>query len=351
MTTNAQYRELVRLSRRFGTLLSCGVPILQSMELVAEETNSPYREAFLEMRQAIREGNNLSKSIERWPDLFPAPFSGLIYEGEATGTLDLTMQKAAELLSPALESGRLNTAEAWQSLQEAIGAIQFTHQYNALLGTGVMWWGRCLFILEHEAPPPFNDIAKDLQQQSQQEQRWVYLAERMERFPLIFSSFYRAMVQTGDPGRGNLVEAMRHLEELLLEDWQLSQRVGWHDGRPSLIIDRGMPAAPEWSALTPPEQLITLTLFCRTISLLLSTGIAFTEALTTASQLLPAAEQQTVIAAAQLPELKEINTALYAAGFLPGFIIALLRAGHIGGTPEFTMNRAADALHAEVSEQ
>ena len=93
MTTNAQYREFVRSAARFGTLLSCGVPILQSMALVAEETNSPYREAFLEMRQAIREGNNLSKSIERWPDLFPAPFSGLIYEGEATGTLDLTIKR------------------------------------------------------------------------------------------------------------------------------------------------------------------------------------------------------------------------------------------------------------------
>ena len=159
------------------------------------------------------------------------------------------------------------------------------------------------------------------------------------------------MVLAGEPHHGyhHLAEAMHHLEELLLEDWQLSQRVGWHDGRPSLIIDRGLPAPSEWATLSSPEQLITLTLFCRTIGMLLSSGIALSGALTTASHLLPAQQQQAVIAAAQMPEQSEVNKALSAAGFLPKFITILLLAGQAADALECTMNRAADTFHAEIT--
>lgn len=349
MTTNEQYRELMRISRRFGTLLASGVPILQSMALIGQETLPPYAEAFAEMRQTVMDGGILSTAMERWSDLFPSPYRSLVYEGEVTGMLDVTVQLAADFLSPVAESGRLKTAEEWHGLREPIGLMQFTRQYLTLLSTGVMWWGRCLFILEHEAPPPYDGIARELQQQPQQEQRWEYLAERMGRFPQIFSAFYRAMVQTGDPRCGNLTEAMRYLDELLQEDWRLSQRVGWHDGRPSLIIDQGKPTPQQWTTLSQQEQIVVLTLFCRTIGMLLSSGISFSAALSTASHLLPKQQQETVIAAAQLPDQSDAIKALIEVGFLPEFVAVLLHTGLRGDTLEFTMNRAADTFHAEIT--
>ncbi len=348
---NEHYRELLRINRRFGTLLSSGVPIVQSMALIAEDTLPAYAEAFVEMRQAIREGATLGKSMERWPALFPAVYRNLVKESECTGSLDVIVQFAAEMFAPAIMSGRMNREEDWHGLEEPMALISFTRQYSELLSTGVIWWGRCLFILEHEALPPFDEIARQLQTQTST-QRWEPLSERMGKLPMVFSPFYRAMVQTGDSQQGNHSEAVRHLLELLQEDWRISQYVGWQDGRPSLIIGQGRPAKAEWTALSRQEQMITLVLFCRAIGMLLSSGVSLSVALSTVSHLLPKAEQDAVLAATQLPE-QDATKALLEMDFLPGFIKALLHAGlwdmvHRGGTLEFTMTRAADALNAEI---
>ena len=80
----------VRFWQAFGRLLSSGVPILEVLDLIAEEVAGPgLREAAQAMRQAVLDGKDLAPAMEQFPDLFPEKVRLAVSVGESTGELDL----------------------------------------------------------------------------------------------------------------------------------------------------------------------------------------------------------------------------------------------------------------------
>lgn len=88
---------IARFSRTLGTLLSSGVPILQSL-MVAKDTtgNEAMARSIVVVHDAVREGETIAKPLLK-AGLFPAMAVNMISVGEETGALDQMLLKVADV--------------------------------------------------------------------------------------------------------------------------------------------------------------------------------------------------------------------------------------------------------------
>ncbi len=88
--------SIAKFARTFSTLVSSGVPILQSLDIVADTAgNSVVTKAIKEARTSIKEGESISKPLSKSP-VFPPMVVQMISVGEETGALDTMLKKIAD---------------------------------------------------------------------------------------------------------------------------------------------------------------------------------------------------------------------------------------------------------------
>ncbi len=88
--------ELARFTRMLGTLLTNGVPILQSLRVVTQTLNSQVlKNELATIHKSIEEGSMLSKEISKTQE-FPLFLSNMIAIGEESGRLDSSLLKIAK---------------------------------------------------------------------------------------------------------------------------------------------------------------------------------------------------------------------------------------------------------------
>ena len=87
---------VARFTRTLGTLLSSGVPILDSMDIVARTSgNKVVAEAVLYAREKISEGKDIASPLLE-TGVFPPMVVQMIGVGEQTGSMDEMLQKIAD---------------------------------------------------------------------------------------------------------------------------------------------------------------------------------------------------------------------------------------------------------------
>ncbi|GAB3248364.1 type II secretion system F family protein [Chitinimonas naiadis] len=92
-----------RLASTLSILVGSGVPLLKAMEAAAGVVgNLVLREAVISAARDVREGATLSKALQR-QKLFPPVLVHLIASGEASGRLEVMLDKAAQQQSGELE--------------------------------------------------------------------------------------------------------------------------------------------------------------------------------------------------------------------------------------------------------
>jgi type IV pilus assembly protein PilC len=86
---------LARFSRVLGVLNRSGVPILQSLEVVAETVNnSLISKAVLDVQKSVKAGETLAQPLARH-NVFPPMVVQMLAVGEETGALDHMLEKVA----------------------------------------------------------------------------------------------------------------------------------------------------------------------------------------------------------------------------------------------------------------
>src|SRR5205085_2783710 len=87
---------VARFTRTLGTLLSAGVPILDSLEIVAKTAgNIVICNAILYARQRISEGKTIVEPLAE-TKVFPSMVVQMIGVGEQTGSMDAMLNKIAD---------------------------------------------------------------------------------------------------------------------------------------------------------------------------------------------------------------------------------------------------------------
>ncbi len=95
---------VARFSRILSTLLSSGVPILQSLEITARTAgNAIIEEAIMKVRSGVERGENFVDPLKA-TKVFPEMVSQMIGVGEQTGALDAMLGKIADFYEEEVDS-------------------------------------------------------------------------------------------------------------------------------------------------------------------------------------------------------------------------------------------------------
>ena len=88
---------LARFARTLATMFGAGVPLVDSLDAVADAaSNRVYQQALLEVRNEVATGRSLEGSLSAQTGLFPGMVLQMVATGEESGELELMLDKTAD---------------------------------------------------------------------------------------------------------------------------------------------------------------------------------------------------------------------------------------------------------------
>lgn len=90
-------KDKIVFSRQLATLIGAGLPLAQSLHTILDQTeNKKLQSIIQEITAMVEGGKSLSDSFNKYPKVFDPVFLALVNAGEASGTLDKSLQRIAD---------------------------------------------------------------------------------------------------------------------------------------------------------------------------------------------------------------------------------------------------------------
>lgn len=121
-------QEVHLATRQLATLLGAGIPLVPSLNGLIEQTTNPaFRTIIAQIKDGVNEGNSLTAALSEHPRLFSRIHINMVQAGEASGSLDVVLERLAEF------------GENQQALKSRITAALIYPIFMALVGIGVLF--------------------------------------------------------------------------------------------------------------------------------------------------------------------------------------------------------------------
>jgi type II secretion system protein F len=117
--------EVSVMTRQLSTLLGAGVPLVRSLDsLITQMTNPLFKRVMAQIKESVNEGNSLAFSLSQHPKIFSNVYVNMVQSGEASGSLDVVLDRLAEFgeRQQALR-GRFKAALAYPIFMFFVGTI------------------------------------------------------------------------------------------------------------------------------------------------------------------------------------------------------------------------------------
>jgi type IV pilus assembly protein PilC len=89
-------KEIAIFSRQLATMMSAGVPLVQSFEIIGRgHENASMQELALSIKEEVESGGTLAEALKKHPKQFDKLFCSLVHAGEQSGTLETLLDKIA----------------------------------------------------------------------------------------------------------------------------------------------------------------------------------------------------------------------------------------------------------------
>jgi type IV pilus assembly protein PilC len=127
--------DLAFFARNLSTILSSGVTLLRSLEILSFQAESKKLEEILKQCSShIKEGSSLSEAIMKYPNIFSPLWTGVIKVGEASGNLPFVLDKLAEYLDLRIDFERkLKSALIYPTILTVAAVIAVLIFFNFIL--------------------------------------------------------------------------------------------------------------------------------------------------------------------------------------------------------------------------
>ena len=90
-------KDRVLFSRQLSTLINAGLPLVQSLRSVAQQTASkPLKAVVNQIITDVEAGTSFSASLAKYPNVFNKVYVSLVAAGETSGTLDSGLERLAD---------------------------------------------------------------------------------------------------------------------------------------------------------------------------------------------------------------------------------------------------------------
>lgn len=88
--------DLVIFSRQMATMIRAGLPLIEVIDILAEQVEKKiFRDVLREIERDIEGGSSLTEAIQKHPKVFSAFFISMVKAGEASGMLDTILDQVA----------------------------------------------------------------------------------------------------------------------------------------------------------------------------------------------------------------------------------------------------------------
>src|SRR5918995_1206170 len=92
-------RDIVIFTRQFATMINAGLPLVQSLTILADQTeNKTLKEVTKAVVHDVESGNTLADAFAKHPNAFTSLYVNMVAAGEAGGILDTILIRLATFL-------------------------------------------------------------------------------------------------------------------------------------------------------------------------------------------------------------------------------------------------------------
>ena len=115
--------ELAVMTRQFSTLISAGLPLETSLVALYEQTDDQkLKEILSQVRSRVSEGSSLHAALEEHKSVFSDLYVSMVRAGEASGTLDIVLDRLADFLEKQLElTSKIRGAMIYPAIMFIVG--------------------------------------------------------------------------------------------------------------------------------------------------------------------------------------------------------------------------------------
>jgi len=297
--------ELALVSRQLSTLLGAGVPVVEALAAIGEQSDRPVvTQVLSHVRDQVTQGSPLADALAEYPAIFPDLYVGMVRAGEAAGALDLVLERLATYTEAQTRlAAKLRNALAYPILMTVVS-------------TGIVG-----FLLGFVVPRVTR-----------------IFADQKQTLPLLT----RVLLGVSDAIASNWWLIVLALTGLVA--WLLAAR-----RRPSwrLWFDRKLLTLP---VIGPIVTRIAVARFARTLATLLGNGIPLLAALEVASGVAgnSALAQAIDDARSAIREGQSIAAPLRQSGLVPPLVSHMIAVGERSGELEAMLGKVADGYEQEV---
>lgn len=290
--------ELASVTRQLATLVEAGLPIADSLNVVAQQTEHPKsRSLLMSVRARVLEGHSLAHSMGEYPSAFPDMYRATVAAGEHSGHLDLVLEHLADYVESAQASRqRVQLAMLYPSIL-LIVAVMVVSGLMVYVVPDVVG----VFIGQGQALPPLT-------------QALIAVSDFVVKWGLV-------VVLAFVGGIAGLSYSLRNPDFRLTFDRHLL-------GLPLVgKISRGFNTAR----------------FSSTLSILTSSGVPLVDAMRIAGEVLSNAWLQAKLkdATRQVREGSSLKAALERSGYFPPMMIHMIGSGEASGSLDKMLARVA----------
>lgn len=304
-TQKVRLKDLAIYSRQLSVLIDAELPLIQSLNILAEQTKNKYfKHVIKEIREDVEAGSTLNQAKRKFPKVFDDLYCNLVASGEQSGSLDIMLRRLAEYLEKIVKL----RAQVRQAMIYPTAVLCF-----AVLVTIFMLW---------KVIPVFAQIFLELGAQLPFLTTIVIkMSQFLEKY-IIFTVLA-------------LVGAV-----FLFRYWRKTD-----SGR--RIVDHFLLGMPLFGTLLEKVGLSRVT---RTLSTLLSGGVPMLESLkitsSTAGNVI--VEENIMKARTLVAEGTSLTDALREKGRFPFMLIQMVGVGEATGTLDEMLGKLADFYDEEV---
>lgn len=298
-------KDLAIYSRQLSVLIDAELPLIQSLNILAEQTKNKYfKHVIKEIREDVEAGSTLNQAKRKFPSVFDDLYCNLVASGEQSGSLDIMLRRLAEYLEKIVKL----RAQVRQAMIYPTAVLSF-----AVLVVIFMLW---------KIIPVFASIFVELGAE----------LPLLTAVVLGLSNFVQKYILFIAIGAVALVFAFRY--------WRKTE-----SGRK--ITDKFLLRMPLFGTLLEKVGLSRVT---RTLSTLLSGGVPMLESLkitsSTAGNVI--VEEYIMQARTMVAEGTSLRDAFKEKGRFPFMMIQMVGVGEATGTLDEMLAKLADFYDEEV---
>jgi len=102
MQPKVSNKDLVIFTRQFSTMIDAGLPLVQGLTILAEQSENPtFKKMLKAITKDVEGGSTLAEAMKKHPKVFDSLFVNLIAAGEMGGVLDTILRRLADYIEKA----------------------------------------------------------------------------------------------------------------------------------------------------------------------------------------------------------------------------------------------------------